>query len=59
MVTRKGELSKMKIDQGWPYQVALESSRYTGAAFITIQEFCTKLNLCPRGHAFRKDHRAG
>ncbi len=57
MITRKGELSKREIDQGWPYQVALEERFCIGENYIKHRLFCTDLSLCKRGHAFNRDGR--
>ncbi len=56
MVYRKGELSKSAIDQGWPYQVAVEARQCTGDQYMTKHTFCMDLSLCSRGHAFRRDN---
>lgn len=57
MGRRKGELSNVSIDRGWPHQVALEARLSTGDRYDTVHYFCEDLSLCPRGHSFYCDGR--
>jgi hypothetical protein len=55
MVYRKGELSPVMIDRGWPHQVALPASASFNNGFKLIHDFCKDLSLCSRGHAVFRD----
>jgi hypothetical protein len=55
MVRRKGELSRGRIDRGWPYQVALEARHCVGHRYYTIRYFCEGMSLCDRGLSFFRD----
>jgi hypothetical protein len=55
MVRRKGELSSADIDQGWPYQVALEARLTMGDRYYTVHYFCDDLSLCRLGQWFSRD----
>lgn len=54
MVRRKSELSRGKIDRGWPHQVALPAVKVQGGIFYTMHFFCEGLSLCPRTKSFRR-----
>jgi hypothetical protein len=51
MSRRKGELTAVLIDRGWPHQVALPEEACTGANYKVHADFCRDLSLCPRGKA--------
>ena len=48
-------MSSYQIDNGWPFQVALDADLTTGKNNDVVREFCKDLSLCPRGHSFRRD----
>ena len=53
---RKGELSPVSVDRGWPHQVALPASASLNGGYKIIRELCKDLSLCPRGHSvFREE----
>ena len=54
MARRKGEQSRAEINAGWPHQVAVEARLCSGEQYMTKHMFCLHLNLCPRGHTFRR-----
>jgi hypothetical protein len=47
---RKGELTKVGIDRGWPHQVALRADLVV-KDFRQIHAFCEGLSLCSRRHS--------
>lgn len=55
MSRRKGELSKFRIDEEWPFQVSLPSRLTVGPAYVMVRMFAEKLSLAPRGHSFVRD----
>ena len=55
MSRRKGELSSVQIDRGWPHQVALPERALPYRDYIAMQLFCADLSLSPRGHTFVRD----
>ena len=55
MVYRKGELSRATIDREWPHQVALRREKCTREHYWPVHNFCERLSLCPRGHAFQRN----
>ena len=52
---RKGELSAVAIDRGWPHQVVLPARLCERDGYNEIHEFCRDLTLCSRGHALYHD----
>ena len=52
---RKGELSAVAIDRGWPHQVVLPARLCERGGYNDIHEFCRDLTLCSRGHALYHD----
>lgn len=57
MARRKGELSRFRIDQGWPHQIALPEHATTGKNLDRVHAFCKdkNLSLCPLQQAFVRD----
>jgi hypothetical protein len=51
MVYRKGELSRARVDRGWPHQIALPAAVLLNGGDKTVRAFCDDLSLCARGHA--------
>jgi len=52
---RRGELSAVAIDRGWPHQVVLPARLCERGGYNEIHEFCRDLTLCTRGHALYHD----
>jgi len=50
-VRRKGELSKVMVDQGWPHQVAVLAN-VESARFDEVLAAREELGACVRGHTF-------
>jgi hypothetical protein len=50
MMYRKGELSSVMVDIGWPHQVALPASVSLNNGYKAVHAFCKDLSLCARGH---------
>ncbi len=44
-----------KIDNGWPYQIALAEEVTVGKANDVVRDFWEGLALSPRGHTFYRD----
>ena len=55
MPYRKGELTPVAIDRGWPHQVALREAACMGANHRIHLDFCKDLSLCARGHRVYHD----
>lgn len=54
MSRRKGEMNKLRIDSGWPHQVAIPAYVSMGKGYDVVHGFCKNLSLCPRGFGFRR-----
>ena len=52
---RKGELSRRRIDQQWPYHVALPEAKCTGGQWVAHNDFNQGRSLAPRGYSFFRD----
>jgi len=54
-VYRKGELSAAGTYRGWPYQLVLPANTSLGGSYKVVQDFCSDLSQCRRGHAVFHD----
>ena len=52
---RKGELSAVAIDRGWPHQVVVPARLCERDGYNEIHDFCRGLTLCSRSHALYHD----
>jgi hypothetical protein len=50
MSRRKGELSPVAMDRGWPHQVALPYDQCTGKNYNPPHAFIRGLSVCCRNH---------
>lgn len=50
MSRRKGELSPARIDQGWPYQIAVADTEMRAKPFEEWRASQERLKACKRGH---------
>lgn len=55
MVRRKGELSRNRVDAGWPFQVALAQRLTAAKKLDEVCAFCKDLSPCFRGPSFLRD----
>ena len=56
MGRRKGELTAVAIDRGWPHQVAVPATECRGSLGRFMDAFCLDLSVCERHYSvFHED----